>query len=154
MGKIFGFVAVLVVGGVFFYFIQGSPKSETQVAPQAQSESASATPVSQSEASQDTGSIAASVPVAQEISVEANNWYFDPEVIRVKEGTVVKMTVHGVSGTHIFAIPEFSVKSKAVGPGETVTVEFVANKKGEFSFRCSLFCGEGHDGMRGTFIVE
>lgn len=154
MGKIFGFVAVLVVGGMFFYFIQGSSKSETQVAPQAQSESASTAPVPQSEASQDTGSIAASVPATQEISVEAHNWYFDPEVIRVKEGTAVKIVLHGVSGTHAFALPEFSVKSKEVGVGETTTVEFVANKKGTFSFKCSVFCGEGHSSMKGSFIVE
>jgi cytochrome c oxidase subunit 2 len=35
-----------------------------------------------------------------------------------------------------------------------VTAEFVASKKGTFSYRCSIPCGHGHGGMEGTLIVQ
>ncbi len=72
----------------------------------------------------------------------------------MKEGDQVKITLQGISGTHAIAIPEFGVKSTTISVDETVTVEFVANKKGTFSFKCSVFCGEGHAGMTGNLIVE
>ena len=31
---------------------------------------------------------------------------------------------------------------------------FQANKKGEFGMFCSVFCGNGHPGMKGKLIVE
>ena len=36
---------------------------------------------------------------------------------------------------------------------ETKKVEFVADKAGTFSFRCSVPCGSGHQLMQGTLVV-
>ncbi len=154
MGKIIGLIAILVVGGgIFFFFGKNNQKasaptvSEMEVAPSIQQK---APPLS----GETNDTALTSKQSTQEILVKANNWYFEPEEIRVKEGTRVKIILEGVSGTHIFAIPELGVKSETVKPGEKKTIEFSADKKGEFSFKCALLCGEGHSGMIGKLIVE
>lgn len=38
--------------------------------------------------------------------------------------------------------------------GEMVTIEFVADKKGEFTISCTKFCGWGHFGMKAKLIVS
>jgi cytochrome c oxidase subunit 2 len=153
MGKIIGLAVVLIAGGIFFFFGKDIQKAEAPTGSDAKSgivgTQTSVPPVSGTE---NTPGVSAGK--TQEISVEAHNWYFEPEEIRVKEGTKVKILLKGVSGAHTFALPDFSVKSQEVEPGDTATVEFVADKKGEFSFKCSVFCGEGHSGMTGKFIVE
>lgn len=150
---IIAFVVLIVAGGIFFFFGKSDQKASAPTVPEMQVTS----PMEQ-KATPSLGETNVAPPTSlqqtQEIIVKANNWYFEPEEIRVKAGTRVKIILEGVSGAHIFAIPELSVKSAEVKPGETTTVEFNANKKGEFSFKCALLCGEGHSGMLGKFIVE
>ncbi|MEK9151370.1 MAG: cupredoxin domain-containing protein [Patescibacteria group bacterium] len=156
MGKIIIVVAVIfLAGGIFFFFGNGKSdqKAEAPTFPEMKATAVGGEKLTPSPSGIDTVPLA-SVPETKEVTVEANNWYFEPEEIRVKEGTKVRIILRGISGAHIFAIPDFSVKSQLVEPGETATVEFVADKKGEFSFKCALFCGEGHSGMTGRLIVE
>lgn len=86
---------------------------------------------------------------AQSITVKAKNFEFDQKEIRVKQGTKVTLTLENTDGAHGLAIPEYGVDIKG---GESA--EFVADKKGEFPFQCSLFCGTGHGEMTGKLIVE
>lgn len=88
-----------------------------------------------------------------EIKMTAKQWSFEPSVIKVKQGDHVKLTIESMDVTHGLSIPDFGV-SQNVNAGETVVVEFDADKKGEFPFRCSLFCGSGHTEMTGKLVVE
>ena len=54
---------------------------------------------------------------------------------------------------HGFKINEFNIDEK-LNPGEEVTVTFVADKTGVFTFFCNVPCGEGHKEMKGTLIVN
>lgn len=153
MGKIIGLAVVLIAGGILFFFGSSNQPAEAPTASEMKTGAASGEKSTLPASGTNTAPLV-SAPEAKEIIVEANNWYFEPEEIRVKEGTKVKITLRGVTGAHTFALPDFSVKSQVVEPGETATVEFVADKKGEFSFKCAVFCGEGHTGMMGKFIVE
>ena len=49
---------------------------------------------------------------------------------------------------------EYFNVSEMLEPGKTVSVEFVADKQGTFSFFCNVFCGSGHGNMKGTLIVK
>lgn len=154
MSKIIILLVVLIVaGGIFFSFGRDDQKASAPTVSEM-----NATPAMEQSATPPlggTGTVALTSPQhTEEIIIKASNWYFEPEEIRVSAGTRVKIILEGVSGTHAFALPELGVKSEAVKPGETTTVEFNADKKGEFSFKCSVFCGEGHSGMLGKFIVE
>ncbi|MBI2085684.1 MAG: cupredoxin domain-containing protein [Candidatus Aenigmarchaeota archaeon] len=89
----------------------------------------------------------------KEFSITASQWKFEPNTITVKQGDTVKLTLTSIDVTHGVSIPTFGV-NKQIDPGKTATVQFVADKKGTFTFACSVFCGAGHSGMTGKLIVE
>lgn len=91
--------------------------------------------------------------MVKEISMTAKQWAFDPAEITVKQGETVRLKIKSLDVTHGFSLPDFNVDEK-LEPGKEVTVEFVADKKGTFTFMCSVMCGEGHKGMKGTLVVE
>ena len=39
-------------------------------------------------------------------------------------------------------------------PGQETRVDLTPDKVGTFSFHCDVFCGDGHEDMEGTLIVE
>lgn len=91
-------------------------------------------------------------PAVKEFSVTAKNWAFDPATITVKKGDVVTLVIKSIDVDHGISIPAFNIK-QTLKPGETTTVEFVADKVGNHTFFCSVFCGAGHKEMKGTLIV-
>jgi len=88
-----------------------------------------------------------------EVSIVAKNWQFTPSVIKVKNGTKIKLKVKSIDVDYGFSLPDFKV-SMYLKPGKELMTEFVANKKGEFSFFCDVSCGSGRKDMKGTLIVE
>ncbi len=88
-----------------------------------------------------------------EIDMTAKQWEFIPSVITVNQGDLVRIKATSVDVPHGFALPEFGV-SEYLDPGQEVTIEFVADKKGTFTFFCNVACGQGHSQMRGTLIVQ
>ncbi len=89
----------------------------------------------------------------REIRVIARQWEFDPNPIKVKLGEKVRLIVKSEDVTHGMAIPEFGI-NEVLPPGKEVVIEFQATKKGTFPFFCSVACGEGHAGMRGSLVVS
>mgnify|MGYP001568945141 CR=1 FL=1 len=89
----------------------------------------------------------------KEFDMTARQWAFEPATITVKEGDTVRLNIKSKDVTHGFAIFEFDVNER-LQPGKTTTVEFVADKKGEYTFFCSVQCGQGHRDMKGKLIVE
>ncbi len=139
-------VVAIALVGIYFLFTKSRPAQTTnqvQVnvtqAPLPQSTSPSA-------AVQDNGKV-------HEITITAKQFVFNPSEIRVKEGEKVRLKITSVDVTHGFALPEFNVNA-TLDPQKEQTVEFVANKKGEFTFFCSVVCGRGHRDMTGKLIVE
>lgn len=92
-------------------------------------------------------------PTVKAFNVVARQWSFEPNTITINKGDTVRLSVKSVDVTHGLAISDFNV-NKNLEPGQTTTIEFVADKVGTFSFACSVFCGSGHGGMRGTLIVK
>lgn len=86
-------------------------------------------------------------------AITARNWVFEPSTITVKKGDLVRLQIKSVDVDHGFALTAFNI-NRQLKPGKTETIEFTADKAGSFSFFCSVFCGSGHGGMRGTLIVE
>jgi len=86
------------------------------------------------------------------ISVEAGSFYFKPNLIRVKLGEKVKLTLNSVSMMHDFNIDELGVKVPITPSGSSSTVEFTASKVGEFQFYCSVGNHRAM-GQVGTLIV-
>ncbi len=85
--------------------------------------------------------------------IGAKDFTFTPNTITVKEGETVQIDLSSVDQTYGLVIPDFGV-NKVVNPGAPVRIEFVANKKGNFTFRCSVMCGENPSQMSGTLTVN
>ncbi len=83
----------------------------------------------------------------------AKQWEFEPREIIVNEGDKVKINIKSIDVSHGIAIPEFEINQK-INKGEEVSIEFIADKKGEFTFSCNVFCGSGHRDMNGKLIIK
>ena len=95
----------------------------------------------------------ASGGTVKEFTIEASQFTFSPDIITVNKGDTVKIILVNKDTSHGIAIPDFGVSLK-VGAGEQASTEFVADKAGEFTFFCNVFCGDGHKGMKGKLIVK
>jgi len=104
-------------------------------------------------AAQDTSAAAQPTGAVHEIHVTASKYKFDPGEIHVKKGETVKLILTATDHDHGIKLDEFHINQK-IQKGTPATVEFVADKAGTFSFKCSVFCGIGHGGMKGKLIVE
>jgi cytochrome c oxidase subunit 2 len=56
-------------------------------------------------------------------------------------------------GLHGFEIKKFNVSKEIPRGSDPVAIEFTATEAGSFPILCSVFCGDGHDDMRGTLVV-
>ena len=106
-----------------------------------------------SAAGQNAGAPANAKPVVKEFNMIARQWEFVPSTIAVNEGDKVVLTIKNEDVDHRFAIFEFGVNQK-LPAGQTTKVEFTADKKGEYSFFCSVTCGKGHREMKGKLVVQ
>jgi len=83
----------------------------------------------------------------KEFNIEAFRFGYSPDIIRIKQGDNVRIIVDNTDGLHGLRIAEFGVAGMD-------SVEFIADKKGEFIWYCNNYCGESHTAMRGKLIVE
>jgi cytochrome c oxidase subunit 2 len=88
------------------------------------------------------------------IEVTAKRFTFQPSRIEVKEGERIRLVVKSADGVHGFQIKKFRVNKLVPRGGEPVTIDFVASAPGTFEILCSEECGDGHESMSGTLVVE
>lgn len=89
----------------------------------------------------------------QSLEMTAERFHFAPEVIHVRQGTLVTLKIKAIQGTHGFRLGAFGI-DETIQENETKTVVFYASKQGDYGFQCSHFCGIGHLGMTGKVVVE
>lgn len=92
-----------------------------------------------------------------EVYMTAVRSHFNPEHITVKQGDRVIWRITNIErtmdATHGFSIPVYNINA-SLEPGETATIEFVADVAGTFPFYCSEFCSALHLEMMGYLMVE
>lgn len=84
-----------------------------------------------------------------ELTLNAKKWVFKPNVLRVKKGSIVVLTVVPAGLDFTFAVPSLGVEKEIAGTTEVV---FTADKAGTFDYTCGS-C-EDWRGMRGNLVVE
>jgi plastocyanin len=101
----------------------------------------------------------------RDISIKAESWKFTPNVIEVNKGDTVRLHFATAQDEvalyigHGFGIEKYNVNVFLL-KGTEQTVEFVADKPGNFTFRCTSFCSapeaaiENHFNMVGKLIVN
>ena len=135
---ILGLLAVVIVAGCTYA---------------AQETGKSAEAVNEIVAEESAAGVSEALNEVKEFTMTARQWEFDPEVVRVNKGDTVRLFIQSIDVTHGFALPDFGVNER-LSPGQTVEIEFVADKAGKFTFFCSVQCGAGHSSMNGQLIVE
>ena len=87
------------------------------------------------------------------IKITAKKFEYSPNEIRLKRGVPVVLELTSLDRLHGFNIFDFGVRADIL-PGQISRVRIVPEKAGTFVFRCDIYCGDGHEGMEGTLIVE
>ena len=87
------------------------------------------------------------------VAVRASKFAFAPNELRMKTGQPVTLMLSTEDFVHGFSVPDFNARIDLV-PGKTVELTLTPNRAGKFVFLCDNFCGDGHDKMTGTLIVE
>lgn len=144
-------LVIIVAGGIFFLSGRNNLNNSQALGADQSAESDNTTDQdSDGENMMDTTETNSQVKI---VNIEGGSFFFNPNEIRVKKGETVKIVFTNSGGTHNWVIGEFNAQTKIIPTGETVEVEFVADKKGEFEFYCSVGNHRAL-GMVGTLIVE
>ena len=83
----------------------------------------------------------------------AKKYEFLPTTIAVNQGDRVVLEITATDRDHGIGISGLDI-DRDLPHNQTVVIEFVAAKKGEFMIKCTKFCGWGHFGMSGKLIVS
>ena len=83
------------------------------------------------------------------LDIEGTNFEFGSEKFVVKSGEEVTINFKSTEGIHGLAIDDFDVNISNEG-----TATFTPTEPGEYKIYCSIPCGEGHDNMVSTLVVE
>lgn len=88
----------------------------------------------------------------KEFTVVGTNYAFSPNTITVNKGDNVRIIFKDEDGVHNLVINGYDLATNVINSGQE-TIEFVADKTGQFEFYCSV--GSHRDlGMVGTLIVQ
>ena len=75
--------------------------------------------------------------VTHEITMTANQFSFDPPVLRVNRGDRIRLTLQAADVVHGFYLDGHGI-SVRFEPGISQQVEFTADQVGKFRYRCSV----------------
>ena len=95
--------------------------------------------------------LAANTPA--EVRISAKKFEFHPNRITVKLGQPVVLVLTSEDRIHGFKMLDFTIRTDIV-PGQETRVPLTPGKAGSFTFFCDVFCGDGHEDMDGTLVVE
>jgi cytochrome c oxidase subunit 2 len=106
----------------------------------------------------------------QVIELTAKKYEFPGSPVHVKAGTTVQLKITATDRDHGFKLnstPDGVDSNGSAGlvfsshqecwqlkKGDTVTIEFLAQAPGTYTFKCCHSCGLGHRGMKGQIVVD
>lgn len=102
-----------------------------------------------SDANTETDNSAGQTENTSSIEIKASNWEFDQDEYTVQAGEEVNITLVNEEGMHGIEIEGLDVKID--GDGDAT---FTPTEPGEYTIYCSIPCGQGHDDMVSTLIVN
>ena len=129
-----------------------SGKTISEQIPISESEPTTSTPEPTTPTPEPTTSTPEPEQQIKKFTIIAKRYEFVPGVITVNQGDKVKLILTTSDVTHGLRIAKYGINER-ISPGQTTTIEFEADIKGEFPMSCSVSCGSGHSAMRGTLIV-
>ena len=95
----------------------------------------------------------AEAPV-KDVEMQARKYEFIPSSIEVPVNTHLRIHLTALDREHGIKIESYQQDCSTFKPGKPATVEFFADKPGEYEFSCCKSCGLGHGKMKGKLIVK
>lgn len=95
--------------------------------------------------------IAAS-PQLRRFTLDAKRFEYTPGRFEVNVGDRVELRLAASDVVHGFYLDGYGIERR-FAPGQSVTIEFVADQAGKFRYRCSVSCGPLHPFMIGELVV-
>ena len=89
----------------------------------------------------------------REVEVIAEKFDYTPDMIKAKVGQPLTFVLTSLDRIHGFKMPEFGIRTDIV-PDQETRLTITPTKAGTFVFFCDIFCGDGHEEMAGTLVVE
>ena len=86
------------------------------------------------------------------IEIVARRFQFTPDQIPLKVGESVTLLVKSLDYAHGFNVPDLGLRMD-LSPGVVKELLITPKEAGAMEFFCDNFCGEGHEGMFGHFVV-
>jgi cytochrome c oxidase subunit II len=100
------------------------------------------------------GNTAPADAAVKEFDVSAKKYEFAPALIEAPIKTLLKIHLKALDKEHGFEIKGVKDSCVKFSPSEPATIEFYADKAGEFEFVCCKYCGLGHGKMKGKLVVK
>jgi cytochrome c oxidase subunit 2 len=88
-----------------------------------------------------------------EVVIRAFEGGYRPSEVRVPAGADVSFRVLSEDLPHGFAIERVGLQVE-LQPNAYVEARHTFVEPGEYAFQCHVYCGGGHETMRGTVVVE
>ena len=89
----------------------------------------------------------------REIAISAEKYKFTPDLIELKKGETVILSISSEDVNHGFCSKELNIFLE-IPAGEEVKYKFTPTKEGSFEFYCCVYCGKGQKKMKGKIIIK
>jgi heme/copper-type cytochrome/quinol oxidase subunit 2 len=86
------------------------------------------------------------------IEVVASRGGFQPRVVNVRKGQLVRLLLSSTDGEHCFALDALRVEKRIV-PGRQTVLDLTPDRSGTFPFYCCLESGEAADAENGRLVI-
>ncbi|MEK6983100.1 MAG: cupredoxin domain-containing protein [Nanoarchaeota archaeon] len=94
----------------------------------------------------------------REIEIKAMQYRWEPENIIVKKGEKVRFIIESIDVPHGFELEGIVIPNwdpdKAIRKDDKAILEITADEAGTWDLVCTIYCGPGHSGMKGKYIVR
>ena len=78
---------------------------------------------------------------------------YRPSEIRIPAGSELTLRVKSEDLVHGFSVEGTSIQME-ITPEQFAVARHTFSEPGEFPFQCHVYCGGGHETMRGRIVVE
>lgn len=89
----------------------------------------------------------------ESITIIGSNFRFNPNLIHVTKGDVIKLSFINTDGLHNLTIPNMHISTRTIHTGQENTISFIASKSGSYRFYDS-YAHHREFGMDGILIVQ
>lgn len=91
---------------------------------------------------------------AQKVHVTASDWKWTMDKTTFKAGVPIDFIVQSSTSTHGFSLVGTNISHIVAQGGQPVNIVWTPPAAGQYTVKCNVYCGSGHDNMFDSFTVQ